>query len=60
MFYNNLLTIPVLLVMSLLTEDWSSANFASNFPIESRNKIIFGMIYSGLGAIFISYCSAWS
>jgi GDP-mannose transporter len=59
MYYNNLLTIPVLLIMSLVTEDWSSANFASNFPIESRNKIIFGMIYSGLGAIFISYCSAW-
>ena len=59
MYYNNLLTIPVLIVCSLLAEDWSGANFAKNFPIETRNRIIIGMVYSGLAAIFISYCSAW-
>ncbi|KAH6850211.1 GDP-mannose transporter [Chaetomium sp. MPI-CAGE-AT-0009] len=59
MFYNNLLTIPVLVVCSLLVEDWSSENLAKNFPIETRNKLMIGMIYSGLAAIFISYCSAW-
>lgn len=59
MFYNNLLTIPVLIVASLVAEDWSSANFAKNFPPETRNSILIGMIYSGMGAIFISYCSAW-
>ncbi|KND91621.1 GDP-mannose transporter [Tolypocladium ophioglossoides CBS 100239] len=59
MYYNNLLTIPVLLVCSGLTEDWSGANFSKNFPEASRNRMIFGMIYSGLAAIFISYCSAW-
>ncbi|EAQ90931.1 hypothetical protein CHGG_02866 [Chaetomium globosum CBS 148.51] len=59
MFYNNLLTIPVLVVCSLLVEDWSSENLAKNFPIETRNKLMVGMIYSGLAAIFISYCSAW-
>ena len=59
MYYNNLLTVPVLVVCSLLTEDWSGVNFAKNFPIESRNGIIIGMIYSGVCAIFISYCSAW-
>jgi GDP-mannose transporter len=59
MFYNNLLTIPVLVVGSLLVEDWSSENLARNFPEETRNKLMIGMIYSGLGAIFISYCSAW-
>lgn len=59
MFYNNLLTIPVLAVGTLLFEDWSSENLAKNFPIESRNAMTIGMIYSGLGAIFISYCSAW-
>ncbi|KAL2164516.1 hypothetical protein VTH06DRAFT_3732 [Thermothelomyces fergusii] len=59
MFYNNLLTIPVLVVCSLLVEDWSAENLARNFPIESRNKLMVGMVYSGLGAIFISYCSAW-
>ncbi|KAH7308230.1 hypothetical protein B0I35DRAFT_413568 [Stachybotrys elegans] len=59
MFYNNLLTIPVLVVCSLLTEDWSSTNFALNFPPESRNRMMIGVVYSGLAAIFISYCSAW-
>ncbi|KAI1115038.1 hypothetical protein F5Y14DRAFT_411949 [Nemania sp. NC0429] len=59
MFYNNLLTIPVLVVCSLVAEDWSSANLAQNFPPETRNALLIGMIYSGLGAILISYCSAW-
>jgi GDP-mannose transporter len=59
MFYNNLLTIPVLIGCSLIAEDWSSANLAKNFPIETRNTMLIGMVYSGLAAIFISYCSAW-
>jgi len=59
MFYNNFLTIPLVLVATFLVEDWSSENLARNFPVESRNKLIIGMIYSGLGTIFISYCSAW-
>lgn len=32
---------------------------AKNFPAESRNTLVISMIYSGLGAIFISYTSAW-
>ena len=59
MFYNNLLTIPVLIVFSLLFEDWSNDNLIKNFPVETRNALFIGMIYSGLAAIFISYCSAW-
>ncbi|KAI0400945.1 hypothetical protein F4802DRAFT_582441 [Xylaria palmicola] len=59
MFYNNFLTIPVLVVCSLIAEDWSGENLAKNFPPETRNAIFTGMIYSGLGAILISYCSAW-
>ncbi|EKJ79476.1 hypothetical protein NXS19_003369 [Fusarium pseudograminearum] len=59
MYYNNLLTIPVLVFFSLVTEDWSSANLAKNFPEDTRNRMMIGIIYSGLAAIFISYCSAW-
>lgn len=59
MFYNNLLTIPVLVVCSLVVEDWSQANLMKNFPIESRNALMLAFIYSGLGTIFISYASAW-
>ncbi|MCJ1399939.1 GDP-mannose transporter into the lumen of the Golgi [Xylographa trunciseda] len=59
MFYNNLLTIPILIVCSLVLENWSAENVAKNFPVESRNNIIFAMIVTGLGTIFISYASAW-
>lgn len=59
MFYNNLLSLPIMILCSLVTEDWSSANLAKNFPVESRNNLMIGMLYSGLGAIFISYSSAW-
>lgn len=59
MFYNNLLTIPILLVASLLVEDWTSANIARNFPVETRNNIFMAMIFSGLSSVFISYTSAW-
>ncbi|RYP79009.1 hypothetical protein DL769_003082 [Monosporascus sp. CRB-8-3] len=59
MFYNNLLSLPIMIICSLVTEDWSSANLAKNFPAESRNNLMIGMLYSGLGAIFISYSSAW-
>lgn len=54
-----MLSIPVLVAGSLLTEDWSAANFAQNFPEETRRSLIVGMIYSGAGAIFISYASTW-
>ena len=59
MFYNNLLTIPILLVCSLLLEDWSSVNIAKNFPPASRNNILMAMLFSGLSSVFISYTSAW-
>ncbi|KAK5026493.1 GDP-mannose transporter into the lumen of the Golgi [Exophiala sideris] len=59
MFYNNLLSLPIMVICSLVTEDWTPANLAKNFPAESRNNLMIGMLYSGLGAIFISYSSAW-
>lgn len=59
MFYNNLLTIPVLIVMSWLVEDWSSANFVSNFPPETRKSLLSAVIFSGACAVFISYTTAW-
>jgi len=59
MFYNNLLTIPILFVCSLLVEDWSVPNLVKNFPIDSRNAIIGAMIFTGASSVFISYTSAW-
>lgn len=59
MFYNNLLTIPILLACSLFLEDWSASNVNKNFPPENRTPIITAMVVSGLSAVFISYTSAW-
>jgi GDP-mannose transporter len=59
MFYNNLLTVPVLFACSFIFENWSSENLLKNFPVASRNHLMLGMVYSGLATIFISYCSAW-
>ena len=59
MFYNNLLSIPILLVCSIFLENWSSENVNKNFPAENRNNLIFAMIFSGLSSVFISYTSAW-
>jgi GDP-mannose transporter len=59
MYYNNLLTIPILLLASLFLEDWSTANLARNFPADQRSRIFFAMLVSGLSSVFISYSTAW-
>lgn len=59
MFYNNFLSIPILIVASLIVEDWSPANLELNFPSDSKNSIFFAMFLTGLSTVFISYTSAW-
>lgn len=59
MFYNNVLSIPILLVSSLLLEDWSPENLNKNFPPDNRLAVISAMIFSGASSVGISYCSGW-
>ncbi|KXN89373.1 GDP-mannose transporter, partial [Leucoagaricus sp. SymC.cos] len=59
MFYNNLLSIPVLAVFSLLVEDWGSENLTRNFPPETRDFLLFAIAFSGAAAVGISYTTAW-
>ncbi|GAA6026316.1 hypothetical protein JCM11491_003427 [Sporobolomyces phaffii] len=59
MFYNNLLSIPVLVTFSILVEDWSYESLALNFPEETRTGLLFLMAFSGAAAVFISYTTAW-
>jgi len=59
MFYNNLLSIPVLAVFSILVEDWSSDNLARSFPAETRAFLLFAITFSGAAAVGISYTTAW-
>ncbi|KAI3405827.2 VRG4 [Candida oxycetoniae] len=58
-YYNNLLSIPVLLVATFALEDWSSANLKKNFPLENGAAVFIAMIISGASTVAISYCSAW-
>jgi GDP-mannose transporter len=59
MFYNNLLSIPVLVVASLVFEDWGSESLALNFPSSNRNILLSAIAFSGAAAVFISYSTAW-
>jgi GDP-mannose transporter len=59
MYYNNLLSIPILLVASILLEDWSTENINLNFPPDSRVSVWMAMIISGATSVGISYCSGW-
>jgi len=59
MFYNNLLSIPILIVFSVAFEDWSQNSLNLNFPIESRHFLLMAMSFSGAAAVFISYTTAW-
>ncbi|KAI5121508.1 hypothetical protein M0805_006545 [Coniferiporia weirii] len=59
MFYNNLLSIPVLAVFSLLLEDWSAENLAKNFPPETRSFLLSAIAFSGAAAVGISFTTAW-
>jgi len=59
MFYNNLLSIPVLVVFSFLFEDWGSENLMRSFPPETRSELLSAIAFSGAAAVFISYTTAW-
>ncbi|VUG16061.1 VRG4 [Brettanomyces bruxellensis] len=59
MYYNNILSIPILLVASILLEDWSPENLNRNFPPDNRLAVISAMIFSGASSVGISYCSGW-
>ncbi|KAF8623920.1 hypothetical protein AX17_007248 [Amanita inopinata Kibby_2008] len=59
MFYNNLLSIPILAIFSFIIEDWGSDNLSRNFPRETRSFLLFAIAFSGAAAVGISYTTAW-
>jgi GDP-mannose transporter len=59
MFYNNLLSIPILAVFSIITENWGTDNLANNFPVATRNILLTAIAFSGAAAVGISYTTAW-
>ncbi|GMK57113.1 hypothetical protein CspeluHIS016_0309530 [Cutaneotrichosporon spelunceum] len=59
MFYNNLLSIPILVVASLVFEDWGYESLSNNFPASTRSILLLAIVFSGAAAVFISYSTAW-
>ena len=70
MFYNNLISIPILIIASFAFEDWGAANLEQNLyiqltslltlsPADHRNRLLFAILVSGFSSVFISYCTAW-
>lgn len=59
MFYNNLLSIPILVVASLVVEDWGHENLVRNFPSDNRTVLLSAIAFSGAAAVYISYSTAW-
>ncbi|WVF65396.1 GDP-mannose transporter 1 [Kwoniella sp. CBS 6097] len=59
MFYNNLLSIPILVVASLVIEDWGTESLNLNFPESNRFLLLFAIAFSGAAAVFIGYSTAW-
>ncbi|ORY28767.1 hypothetical protein BCR39DRAFT_533738 [Naematelia encephala] len=59
MFYNNLLSIPILVVFSVLIEDWGAESLALNFPAANRVILLSAIAFSGAAAVSISYSTAW-
>ena len=59
MFYNNLLSIPVLVVASVVIEDWGSESLSLNFPASNRVLLLSAIAFSGAAAVAISYSTAW-
>ncbi|KAJ3510507.1 hypothetical protein NLJ89_g4629 [Agrocybe chaxingu] len=51
MFYNNLLSIPVLAICSIVAEDWGTENLNRNFPPATRNFLLMAIAFSGAAAV---------
>ncbi|KAI9298806.1 UDP-galactose transporter [Neoconidiobolus thromboides FSU 785] len=60
-YFNNLLTLPLFLIFSLLTENWPGL-YAFYFD-EANSELLYSLlkalVVSGLSAFAISYTSAW-
>lgn len=60
-FYNNILSLPILFILSLIFEDWTSFTdriFYEN-SISSNLKLSLGIVLSGFAGFFISFTTAW-
>ncbi|KAG0029562.1 GDP-mannose transporter into the lumen of the Golgi [Podila clonocystis] len=58
-YYNNLLSFPVMLALSFWLEGWVSGEFERTFAPDVRQSLTVAIMLTGLSSFFISYGSAW-
>lgn len=62
-FYNNLLTAPMFILMSLLGADGQLSDFFTYYSepenAAEKTSLIWSLLFSGVSAFWISYASAW-
>ncbi|KAG0051849.1 GDP-mannose transporter into the lumen of the Golgi [Gryganskiella cystojenkinii] len=58
-YYNNLLSLPVMLLLSMTLEGWTSGEISRTFAPDVRQALCAAIILSGISSFLISYGSAW-
>ncbi|KAF9358281.1 GDP-mannose transporter into the lumen of the Golgi [Mortierella sp. NVP85] len=58
-YYNNMLSLPVMLLFSLCLEGWISGELERTFSTDVRSALTIAMVLSGVSSFLISYGSAW-
>ncbi|KAG0227902.1 GDP-mannose transporter into the lumen of the Golgi [Mortierella sp. GBA43] len=58
-YYNNLLSLPVMVFLSLCLEGWSSEELERTFAPDVRQALTVAILLSGVSSFLISYGSAW-
>ncbi|KAK3844942.1 MAG: hypothetical protein J3R72DRAFT_437494 [Linnemannia gamsii] len=58
-YYNNLLSFPVMLFLSICLEGWGSGELERTFAPEVRSPLTVAILLSGISSFMISYGSAW-
>ncbi|RKP14847.1 GDP-mannose transporter [Piptocephalis cylindrospora] len=60
-YYNNILTTPVFLILSLVVEDWSSliSYYSLEENAEEYYSFVQALLLSGVASFAISYTSSW-
>ncbi|KAG0000914.1 GDP-mannose transporter into the lumen of the Golgi [Entomortierella chlamydospora] len=58
-YYNNVLSLPVMLTLSFCLEGWTSGEFGRTFAVDVRSALTVAVVLSGVSSFLISYGSAW-
>ncbi|KAF9104325.1 GDP-mannose transporter [Mortierella sp. GBA35] len=58
-YYNNVLSLPVMIFLSLCLEGWTSGELERTFSEDIRTSLMVAMVLSGVSSFSISYGSAW-